>query len=45
MLFSHKFVGALLVLTGEVTISELDAVEALMSTTVGSIKNGERKAR
>ena len=34
VLFSHKFISALLALTGEVAIDELVAVEALMSATV-----------
>ena len=41
VLFSHKFIGALLTLASEVTIRELVAVEVLMGTTVRSIKNGE----
>ena len=40
MLFSHKFVGALLTLASEVAIGELIAVEALVGTTVRSIKDG-----
>ena len=45
VLFSHKFVGALLTLASEVAIGELAAVEVLMGTTVRSIKDGEGEAR
>lgn len=45
MLFSHKFVSALLVLTCEVAVGELIAVEDLMSATVNKIKDGERQTR
>ena len=45
VLFSHKFVGALLTLAGEVAIGELVAVEVLTGTTVRSIKDVEGKAR
>ena len=45
VLFSHKFVGALLTLASEVEIGELVAVEVLMGTTVRSIKDGEGEAR
>ena len=45
VLFSHKFVGALLTLASEVAIGELIAVEVLMGNTVRSIKYGEGKAR
>ena len=45
VLFSHKFVGALLTLAGEVAIGELAAVEVLMGTTVRSIKDGVGKVR
>ena len=45
VLFSHKFVGALLTLVSEVAIGELVAVEVLMGTTVRSVKDGEGKAR
>ena len=45
VLFSHKFIGALLTLASKVAIGELVAVEALTSTTVRSIKDGEREAR
>ena len=44
VLFSHKFVGALLTLAGEVGIGELVAVEVLMCTTVQSIKDAEGEA-
>ena len=45
VLFSHKFVGALLTLASEVAIGELVAVEVLMGTTVRSIRDGEGKMR
>ena len=45
VLFSHNFIGALLAFASEVAIGELIAVEALMGTTVRSIKDGEGKAR
>ena len=45
VLFSHEFVGALLMLASEVAISELVAVEVLMDTTVRSIKDVEGEAR
>ena len=45
VLFSHNFIGALLVFASEVAIGELIAVEALMDTTVRSFKDGEGKAR
>ena len=45
MLFRHKFVSSMLALTGEVAVGELVAVKALMSTTVWTIKDGEREAR
>ena len=45
VLFSHKFVDALLTLAREVAIGELAAVEVLMGTTVRSIKDGEGGAR
>ena len=45
VLFSHNFIGALLSVTSEVAIGELIAIEALMGTTVRSIKDGEGKAR
>ena len=44
VLFSHKFVGALLTLASEVATGELVAVEVLMGTTVRSIKDGEVEA-
>ena len=45
VLFSHKFVGALLTLASEVAIGELVAIEVLMGTTVRSIKDSEGEAR
>ena len=45
VLFSHKFVGALLTLASEVAIGELVAVEVLVGTTVRSFKGGEGEAR
>ena len=45
VLFSHNFIGTLLAFASEVAIGELIAVEALMDTTVRSIKDGEGKAR
>ena len=45
VLFSHKFVDALLTLANEVAIGELIAVEVLMGTTVRSTKDGEGEAR
>ena len=45
VLFSHKFVGALLTLASEVATGELVAVEVLMGITVRSIKDGEGEAR
>ena len=45
VLFSHKFIGALLAFVSEVAIGELIAVEVLMGTTVRSIKDVEGKAR
>ena len=45
MLFSHNSIGALLSVASEVAIGELIAVEALMGTTVRSIKDGEGEAR
>ena len=45
VLFSHKFVGALLTLASEVAIGELVEVEVLMCTAVRSIKDGDGKAR
>ena len=38
VLFSHKFVSALLTLASEVAICELVAVEVLVGTTVRAIK-------
>ena len=45
VLFSRKFIGALLAFASEVAIGELIAVEVLMGTTVRSVKDGEGKAR
>ena len=45
VLFSHKFVGALLAFASAVAIGELIAVEVRMGTTVRSIKDDEGKAR
>ena len=45
VLFSHKFIGALLAFASEVAIGELIAVEVQMGTTVRSIKDGEGNAR
>ena len=45
VLFSHKFVGALLTLVSEVAIGELVAVGVLMGITVRSIKDGEGGGR
>ena len=45
MLIPHEFIGALLSLASGVAVGELVAVEALMSTTVSSIENGEGEAR
>ena len=45
MLFAHNFIGALLSVASEVAIGELIAIEALMGTTVRSIKDGEWEAR
>ena len=44
VLFSHKFVDALVTLASEVAIGELVAVEVLMGATLRSIKDGEGKA-
>ena len=44
VLFSHKFVGALLAHASEVAIGELVAVEVQMGATVRSIKDGEGEA-
>ena len=45
VLFSHKFINAVMAPMGEVTIGELVTVEALTSTNVIDIKNGEREGR
>ena len=44
VLFSHKFIGALLAFASEVATGELIAVKVLMGTTVRSTKDGEGKA-
>ena len=41
----HELVGALLPFSGKVAIGEMVAVEALMGSTVGEIKDGERGTR
>ena len=43
VLFSYKFVRTLLGLTSKVAVGELVAIEVLMYTTIGSIKDGERE--
>ena len=45
VLFSHKFIGALLAFASEVAIGELIAVEVLMGTTIRSVKDGEGGGR
>ena len=45
MLFALEFISSLLSLAGEVAVSELVAVQALMNTTVRAIKDGEGEAR
>ena len=45
VLFTHEFVGALLPFSGNVTIGEMVAVEALMDPAVGTVEDGEGKAR
>ena len=45
VLFAHSFIGALLSVASEVAIGELIAIEALMGSTVRSIKDGEGEAR
>ena len=45
VLFSHKFIGALLAFASEVATGELIAVDVLMGTTVRSIEDGQEKAR
>ena len=45
MLFSHNLIGGLLSVARGVAIGELIAVEALMGTTVRSIKDGGGEAR
>lgn len=44
VLFSHKYVGALLALASSVAVEEPILVEALVSTTVCLIENGKGKA-
>ena len=41
----HELVGALLRFSGKVAIGEMVAVEALMGSTVGAIKDGEGGTR
>ena len=41
----HELVGALLPFSGKVAIGEMVAVEVLMGSTVGAIKDGEGGAR
>ena len=45
VLFPHELVGALLPFSGEVVIGEMVAVEALMSSAVGAVEDGEGEAR
>ena len=45
VLLSHKFVGALLTLASEIAIGEMIAIDALMGTTVRSVKDGKGKVR
>ena len=45
VLLSHNFISASLSVASEVAIGELIGVEALMGTTVRSIKDGEGEAR
>ena len=45
VLFTHELVGAMLPFSGKVAIGEMVAVEALMGSTVGGVKDGEREAR
>ena len=44
VLFAYNFIGALFSVASEVAIGELIAIEALMGTTVRSIKDGEGEA-
>ena len=44
VLFAHNFIGALLPVAREVALGELIAIEALMDTTVRSLKDGEGEA-
>ena len=41
MLFAHEFISSLMSLAGEVALSDMVAVKALVSTTVRAIKDGE----
>ena len=45
VLFAHELVGSLLTFPGEATVSELVALEALMSPFVRAIENCKGKAR
>ena len=45
VLFAQDFIGALLSIASEVAICELIAIEALMGTTVRSIKDDEGEVR
>ena len=41
VLFTHKLVGVLLSFSGEVAVSEMIAVKALMGSTMGAVDNRE----
>ena len=45
VLFTRKIVGVLLSFTGEVAVGEMVTVEALMSSAVGVVEDGEGEAR
>ena len=45
MFFAHELVGSLLTFLGEVAVSELAALEALMGSSVRAIENCKEKAR
>ena len=45
MLFADELVGPLLPFTSEVAIGEMVAVEALVSSAVGAVEDGEGEAR
>ena len=45
MLFTHKLIGVLLSFLGEVAVSEMVAVKALMSSAVGAVEGGDGEAR